>query len=401
MAEQITRKNKIQRVLTLSAGLVLIVFPLLARPTPITEEPPDVPPEYRFDFISTFASIVTEVPISPHGKGSAIAYSRLGNKAGAYKATEEFVPRDPAMGFVGRELVPKAGRFLVPHLTPRTGSTVIQGMGALGVNLQAPRRVRVRNDDGSMTRVPVIGKGSSASTGVGEATSNADGILAFGLGTWLSGKDNDPPAPGNKSALANFGVTLIGRSENGPKKTAEVASLSEQKITRLPRGNTELSPIIIADLVTTLGLEELPKPGRSANVILAFGGFASFTPDPLWSLILEYTTDGLLLSQFTSSAFLRQLDDPSKPLEDDEILSAVRDEINVDDDGNLDTHGLVSIWDYSLFDGVVQSRAPWDYTQKLASYSILTVPEPGTLALFGISLGALGYFRRGKMRSRR
>lgn len=365
---------------------MLISFALLApalpaAALPIVAQPPEIPPEFRVDLILTAASIATQIPIAPRGRGTALAHSALKGVEPTYRATEEFRPVDPNDGVLGRELPPRPGRIPVPHLDPRASPTVLAASGASRVDEAVPRSILRRNEDGTTTRIPLAGKGSAATTVVGEATSDKSGVLAYGTGAWLVERDNDPDQAGNQGVLYNLHLGLIGRSEDGPKKDVTVADLSEHRITGMPSGTVKLAPEISADLTTTLGLPEVPKPGRYANVVFAFEGIASFAREPLWSLTLEYTPEGRLLSQFMSSNLLRDATDPLKGLDDAAILAEVREDIGVDEAGRLSTAGFFDISDLTLFDAQVTRRVSWDYTQRLVTYMRLAVPEPGTLLL--------------------
>lgn len=98
-------------------------------------------------------------------EGMRVAYSALGSTQATYKATEEFIPTNPADGVSVRDLAPKPGPIAVPHLGSHAASTELQGMGASGISEVAPRSILRRNEDGTTTRIPVSGKGSSGIRG--------------------------------------------------------------------------------------------------------------------------------------------------------------------------------------------------------------------------------------------
>lgn len=375
-------------------SFVLLVTALTADAAPILLEPPEIPPEFRYDLIFTGTVLATQIPIEPRGRGTALAHSSLEGVDPTYGATEEFYPANPDDGASVRELTPRAGLIVVPHLDPRTRPTVHVGSGARGIDESVPRSIVRRKEDGSTTRMPVAEKGSAATTGVGEATSDTRGVLAYGKGGWLVERDNDPQQAGNQGVLYNVHLGLIGRSQDGPKKDVIVADLSEHRITGMPSGTVSLAPKITTVLTTTLGLPESPKPGRFANVVFAYEGIGSFTRDPLWSLTLEYTPEGRLLSRFMSSNLLRDATDPLKGLDDAAILAEVREKIGVDSVGRLSNAGFFGIPDLMLFDAQVTRRVSWDYTQRVVTYMRLAVPEPGTLLLVLAAVAAIALARR-------
>lgn len=289
--------------------------------------------------------------------------------------------------------MPRAGEITVKPQGLVADPITLQGKGAPRLTENLPATVRVLHPDGTRSIEPVRGKGSMAAVIGANTLSETEGLMGMATGVWFTELDIKADTPGDQRALLNVGVATIARSENGPLSTTVMAFETEHHISGMPRGNVALAPIVGLDLVTTLGLASLPKPGRNASVIFNFEGYASFARDPLWSLLIEYTDSGSVLSTFSTSTRLRKADDAFELLDDEAILADIRKELGVEATGKPQVAGTIGITDYTLFDGQVLSRAPWEYTQRLAVYARLEVPEPPAAALLGLALATLAAFR--------
>lgn len=385
-----------QRCLALLASLALVLASAPGQGAPVLEtppaSPPDIPPGFKADYIQAAAFLVAGIPIAPAGWGSALAYGDMGKAALGYGATEEFVTPPPTEGG-GRELAPRAGEITVKPQGLLADPLSLQGKGTPRLTENLPATVRVRHPDGTLSIEPVRGKGSAATVIGADKVSGTEGLMGWALGGWLNGRDVEPDTPGDQGALLNFGFATIARSGNGPFTTTVMAAETEHHISGMPRGSAALAPMVGLDLVTTLGLPSLPKPGRSASVMFNFEGYASFARDPLWSLLVEYTDSGSVLSAFSTSTRLRKADDAFELLDDEAILADIRKELGVDAAGRPSVAGAIEITDYTLFDGQVLSRTPWEYTQRLVVYARLEIPEPPATALIGLALATLVTFR--------
>ena len=385
-----------QTCLALLAGLTILLTPAPGQGAPLLEilpaDPPDIPPGFKADYIVAAAVLRAGIPIAPAGWGSALAYGDMGKAALGYRATEEFVTRPPAEGG-GRELVPRASEITVKPLGLVADPITLQGKGAPRLTENLPTTVRVVHPDGTRSIEPVRGKGSAATVIGANTISGTEGLMGWAVGGWFTERDIEPDTAGDQGGLLNLGFVTIARSENGPLTTTVIATETEHHIGRMPRGSVALAPVVGLDLVTTLGLPSLPKPGRSASVMFNFEGYASFARDPLWSLLIEYTDSGSVLSAFSTSTRLRRANDAFELLDDEAILADIREELRVDAAGKPSVAGGIHINDYTLFNGQVRSRAPWEYTQRLVVYSRLEIPEPPAAALLGLALAALLGFR--------
>ncbi|MBI1397976.1 MAG: hypothetical protein GC151_18535 [Betaproteobacteria bacterium] len=362
---------------------------------PIYQSAADVPEVLRHDFIFAATSLVLALPTVPSGRGSAIASTTVEKAASNYEATAAYILGGADAGEVaGRSINPEPQRLAVPRLSGDGRSFVLPGQGAVGVDETVPRTVRVTDPDGTSHRAQAVATLSGATGASGAATDATHALLAGGIGTWTTIRDADDTEAGNQSGLIQTQLQYVARTENGPALDVVSASAVENVFTRLPRGPLSVSPEISLHLTTTMGLPELPKPGRESRVIFQFAGFVSFLADPVWSWIIEYQPDGTVLQRFTASDLLRRADDASRPLDVSATEETLKQLLHLGEDGRPGTAGALEVNDTSIFDAQIIAPRRFDYTQRTALYVSLFVPEPGTVPLLMVLPGAWVLARR-------
>ncbi|MDJ0739027.1 MAG: hypothetical protein QNJ91_04880, partial [Gammaproteobacteria bacterium] len=364
---------------------MLIAWASASAAIPEIPDEDQIPPEYRHDLLVTFAQLKLEpLPIAPRGQGTSLAYSLLGEREGAYRAEHYYLlPDGEAVGVL---LDPRPGFIDVPRLSGDRTAEVYLAHGAVGVSEVVPRTIRYTDESGAVIRAHPVGRGSEAGTGIAEVLDEKRGTLVGGFGGWLNLRDADDDARGNQGAILQLHAHLVARTRGGPKQSALSAHQTEQRITRLPR-DTLIAPVLTAGFVTTMGFDELPKPGRRGSAVLAFEGRAHFQQDPLWYLRIEYTPQGKTLVEFQSSDVLRDADDITKTLDDALILNSVRKELGLEFDNG---EGGFDVFDLPLFEARVATRFRYHYTQLMVSVVRLDIAAPSVACLLLVGLPLLG-----------
>lgn len=383
------------------AGITLLVMGSTALSGPVYENPDDVPKAFRFDLIFSGATLVLQIPVLPAGRGTALAGTTMTGLASSYSAEQGYLlVGPPDDNNAGSSIEPAAGTIRVPTLSGDKNPLEVEGKGALRLDESVPRTIRVRNADGTVSVRDVKSRAAYAGSTVAEIESATEGMLAVGVSEWLTGRDVDDATAGDQGGLAQIQLHIIARSEHGPELDATSAGLTENVLTGLPRGAVPLAPEVSLHLDTTLGLAALPKLGREGRAVFSFQGLASFSPDPLWSWTVEYRPDGTVLQDFIGSAALRKADDINARLDDVEVEAALKALLRIDDNGVLSTAGLIDINDEVLFHAQIASPRRFDYTQRMALYVGLTVPEPAPASLLLLATGAAAVATRHRRKPR-